>query len=140
MNPSQTILDNVILSAIKTATEVQRLTGRNDVIICKATLPLIIIDVSQAKTDLVEIEIKPDKDSLGWLYTQDPKTNVVFICKGKFLYTITLEVFKKHVEKSLIDSGRQFSDFPEAGKMYRTPDGRTMTYLDKEPLLQPSTA
>jgi hypothetical protein len=139
MTDSQSILDGIILNAIKTANEVERLTGKNDVIICKATIPLIIIDVSQAKRDLVEIQIRVDKDTLGWLYTADPKTNVVFIRGAQFLYTTTLDKFKAHVQKELKDSGKQYSEVPEVGKLLKREDGSITTYIDKEPLLQPST-
>ncbi len=138
MSESQKIIDSIILSAIKTSTEIQRLTGSNDVVICKATMPLIIIDVSQAKRDLVAIEIRNDKDTLGWLYTHDPNTNVVFIKNDTFLYTITLSAFKSIVEKELIATGKQYSDFPEVGKLRKGENGSITTYIDKEPLQQPS--
>lgn len=133
MSDQAQILDTIIQRAIKSAVQIQQLVGPAEIVLCTATLPLIIIDVTNGKRQLIPIEIRRDKDTLGWLYTQPPHTNVVFLRANRWLHSMTLEQFKESVEASIIAGGKEFSDTPTADKMHKGADGSINVWIDKEP-------
>lgn len=140
MSDQKRILDNIVQSAIKSAVSISNLVGSAEVVICKATLPLIIIDVSNGRRQMIPLEIRRDKDTLGWLYTQPPQTNVVFLRDNKWISSVTLDVFVAHVEAMIVAGGKTFSDTPTVNKMHKKDDGSINVWIDKEPIFETSPA
>lgn len=136
MSDQRQILDHIIKQAIKSAVSVQQLIGPAEIVICQATLPLIIIDVSNGRRQLIPLEIRRDKDTLGWLYTQPPQTNVVFLRDNQWVNSVTLAVFVAHIEAMITAGGKAFSDTPTANKMHKTDDGAINVWIDKEPIFE----
>lgn len=130
------MVDRIVQSAIRSAVNVTQITGNADVIQCTATLPMIILDFT--KSNLIGIEIRRSKEELGWLYTLDDKTHVVFIKNNTMLWSTTIEAFRKHMEDRILSGGKTFSDSPEVGKLHRRDDGAVLTYLSNPPSDGPS--
>lgn len=89
--------------------------------------------LGRKKSDLFEVEIKEDKDKLGWLYGN---SNIFLFSLNGVLYHGRMKALKDLVEEKLKE--KKFSSEPEVNKLTKSVTGAVTGYLNMEDVINAS--